>query len=105
MAMSSVMLTEWMQVKQLLEAGYTLHRPLITALVQRFAEFAHGVGLDQYNEYLLPIFTFVQKCCGLPESGLHQMLKTHKLEKVVLVPKSRQAIRPPTPLTRAIAAV
>lgn len=93
----------WLQVKQLLESGHTLHRPLVTALVQRFAELAHGVGLDQHNEFLLPIFTFVQKCCGMPEAGLQQLLKTHKLEKIVLVPRSRQARRPPTPLTSAMA--
>lgn len=88
-----------MQVKTLLETGHTLHRPLVTALVQRFAEFAHGVGLDQYNEFLLPVFTFIQKCCGMNESGLHQMLKAHKLEKIIYAPRSRSTRRPLTPLT------
>jgi hypothetical protein len=86
-------------VKNLLEAGHTLHKPLAVALVQRFAEFAHGVGLDKYNEFLLPIFTFVQKCCGMSESALHQLLKTHRLEKVLFPPYLQHSRRPETPLT------
>lgn len=92
-------------MKALLEEGHTLHKPLLTALVQRFAEFAHGVGMDKHNEYLLPIFTFVQKCCGNTEAGLHQLVKLHKIEKIIYAPRTKQSRRPPTPLTNAIVAM
>jgi hypothetical protein len=90
-----------MQVKQLLEAGHTMHKPLLQALVQHFAEFAHGVGMKRFNEFLLPVFTFVQKCCGVSEDGLQQLLHAHNIDRLVYASQAGgRPITPLNPLTR-----
>lgn len=85
-------------VKDLLEAGHTLHAPLFSALVSRFGAFVHSTGMLRYNYYLLPIFTFVRKCCGLTQGDMDAALERHKLVGLVHAPPDAPA-RPVTPLT------
>ena len=85
-------------VKDLLEAGHTLHSPLFNALVSRFSAFVHSTGMLRYNYFLLPIFTFVRKCCGLPQADMDAALERHRLAGLVYAPPDAPA-RPVTPLT------
>lgn len=71
------------QVKDLLENGHTLHKPLLNTVLQRFAAFVHSVGMKKSNVYLLPILTFIQKCCGVSDALLEQMLDQYRLSDIV----------------------
>ena len=72
-----------LQVKELLESGQTLHKPLFNSLLERFASFIHSVGITKPNIYLLPVFTFVQRCCGVSDTALEQLLIKHRLDQMI----------------------
>lgn len=76
----------------------TLHAPLLTAVVTKFAAFVASVGMRQYNFFLLPIFTFIRKCCGATQDDLEHLLDRHALAALVFPPPGVPA-RPITPLT------
>ena len=86
------------QVKELLESGLTLHAPLLTAIVTKFGAFVASIGMRRYNFFLLPIFTFIRKCCGATQEDLEHLLDRHKLDALVFPPPGMPA-RPITPLT------
>eukprot|EP00892_Ulva_mutabilis_P006737 jgi/Ulvmu1/4435/UM002_0160.1 len=86
-------------VKELLESGHTLHKPLLYNLLERFATFVHSVGMTKPNMYLLPMFTFIQRCCGVSDTALEQMLMKHGLCQILLGSDCDDDLaRPVTPL-------
>jgi hypothetical protein len=87
-----------LQVKDLLESGHTLHGPLFGALVSRVAAVVAATGMTRYNFFLLPIFTFVRKCCGVGQADLDAALARSGLTPLVYAP-ANAAPRPYTPLT------
>lgn len=88
------------QVKDLLESGHTLHLPLMNTLLDRFAAFVQSVSMTKPNAYLLPIFTFVQKCCGISDAALQRLLERYKLSRLVFGPAPAHGCQPITPLNR-----
>ena len=91
-----------MQVKDLLEAGHTLHAPLCATAIAKTARFVHSTGMLRYNYFLLPIFTFVRKCCGVSQADLDAALEKHHLLSLVYAPPDAppRAVTPLTPQTR-----
>jgi hypothetical protein len=87
-----------LQVKELLESGHTLHYPLLAALTAKFGAFIASIGYKHYNFFLLPIFTFIRKCCGATDADLEHQLEVHKLQHLVYAPPGAPP-RPVTPLT------
>ena len=87
-----------MQAKELLEGGYTLHSPLLATLITKFSAFVNGAGLRSYNFFLLPIFTFIRKCCGVPQAELDGYLRKGGILGLVYAPPGAPP-RPITPLT------
>ncbi|KAG2431637.1 hypothetical protein HYH02_013214 [Chlamydomonas schloesseri] len=71
------------KVKALLEAGVYLHRPMLTAVVEHVAAFAHGAGMMRYNKFLLAVLTFITKCVGLEAADLEEEVERHGVAVVV----------------------
>lgn len=88
---------EHLQVKDLLESGHTLHAPLLQKLVSQFAQFVVGAGMLRYSYWLLPIFTFIRKCCGVSDATLENLLIHALIDKLVYSPPDAPP-RPTTPL-------
>jgi hypothetical protein len=90
-----------LQVKEHLESGCTLHSPLFEGVVAQFASFVVAAGIVRYNYYLLPIFTFIRKCCGVSEHQFNTHLHNNGISSMVFA-EAGMAPRPETPLTPAL---
>lgn len=89
-------------MKELLEAGQTLHAPMLHKLISRFAAFVTQAGLRRYNPFLLPIFTFVRKCCGVSDIAMETVLVQHSIDTAVYAPPDApsRSVTPLAPLGR-----
>ncbi len=100
-------------MKQLLESGTYLHRPMLAGVVQHIADFVHGCGLVRHNRHILPIVTFIRKCVGVSDDEFRAMLDEHGIRIVVFDPAASlplpagvaASLRPPSAATGEDAAL
>jgi hypothetical protein len=71
------------QVKELLEGGACLHRPLLQQLLDAVAAFTHDCGLVRFNRFALPLLVFVRKVVGVGPRDFEEMVSMARLHAVL----------------------